>query len=368
MEVLKNSEKFSVFRIKQKNKKEVVIKIAHKNPKKILREIKLLKKLCLLSKFFKSRIPKIINSGIIKRGPSKNKGYYKQNYIKGFTFSQIIQNKKISKNNLNFLLKNLLDQFVFITRDTKQISKKNNSLKYIKNLIKIELVKLRKKNLLLNVVKSKNIYIEGKKYNNIKFYLDNILNSRIIKNLNNHKFLAEIGHWNFHGGNIIFPTKKNYKKFHLIDPDATWKFNDPFFSLSRFIYTFPHDTMENDKYSISSNNFKLGSDQKKINFKIKNLWRKNVQNNYIIAFGKFYSQNFKNNPLFKALTDEEYLRYNLTLILCFMRGINSNYEQKINFLNKKSSIFQNKSIYLYLLTLINLRNFKNFINYKYDEK
>ena len=46
-----------------------------------------------------------------------------------------------------------------------------------------------------------------------------------------------------------------------------------------------------------------------------------------------------------SLTDEEYLRYNLTLILCFMRGINSNYEQKINFLNKKSSIFQNKSIY-----------------------
>ena len=34
MEVLKNSEKFSVFRIKQKNKKEVVVKIAHKNPKK----------------------------------------------------------------------------------------------------------------------------------------------------------------------------------------------------------------------------------------------------------------------------------------------------------------------------------------------
>ena len=263
MEVLKNSEKFSVFKIREKNK-NIILKIAHKDPKKILREVKLLKKLSISSNFYKSKIPKMINFGLVKKGLSKNKGFYKQDFINGFTFSQIIQKQKISKKNLNLLVKTLI---------------------------------------------------------------------------------------------------KKFGKFHLIDPDATWNFNDPFFSLSRFIYTFPHDTMEFDKYVIYSENFIPGNNKDKMNFKCKILWKKEVLYKYNVAFNKFFHKNFKINPLFKNLSELEFLRYNLTIILCFIRGINSNYEQKINFLNKTSSIFQNKSIYLYLLTL---RRLKNFLDNKYD--
>ena len=365
MEVLKNSEKFSVFKIREKNK-NIILKIAHKDPKKILREVKLLKKLSISSNFYKSKIPKMINFGLVKKGLSKNKGFYKQDFINGFTFSQIIQKQKISKKNLNLLVKTLINKFLLITREKKLISKRKNSLTQIKKLIKTEFSKIKNKGLLLNLINSKIINIDGEEYKNIRFYLEYIFNSRKLKKLNNCQFLAEIGHWNFHGGNIIFPPNKKFGKFHLIDPDATWNFNDPFFSLSRFIYTFPHDTMEFDKYVIYSENFRPGNNKDKMNFKCKILWKKEVLYKYNVAFNKFFHKNFKINPLFKNLSELEFLRYNLTIILCFIRGINSNYEQKINFLNKKSSIFQNKSIYLYLLTLRRLKSFKNFLDNKYD--
>ncbi|MFL2883476.1 MAG: hypothetical protein ACJZ69_04275 [Pelagibacteraceae bacterium] len=365
MEVLKNSEKFSVFKIREKNK-NIILKIAHKDPKKILREVKLLKKLSSSSIFFKSKIPKIINFGLVKKGLSKNKGFYKQDFIKGLTFSQIIQTQKISKKNLGLLIKTLINQFLLITREKKLISKKKNSLNYIKKTIRFEFNKIKKRRLLLNLINSKIITIDGEEYKDIKFYLEGILNSRVLKKLINHHFLAEIGHWNFHGGNIIFPSNKKFGKFHLIDPDATWNFNDPFFSLSRFIYTYPHDTMEFDKYSIYSENFRPGNNKDEMNFKCKILWKKEILRKYNVAFNKFFAKDLKANPLFKNLNELEFLRYNLTIILCFIRGINSNYEQKINFLNKKSSIFQNKSIYLYLLTLKRLKSFKNFLDKKYE--
>ena len=88
-----------------------------------------------------------------------------------------------------------------------------------------------------------------------------------------------------------------------------------------------------------------------------------ITKKYKDVFSQFYSKNFMKNILFDNLNRVEYLRFNLTLILCFIRGVNSNFESKINFLDKKTSVFQNKSIYLYLLSLIMLERFIKHINY-----
>ena len=60
MKILKNSEKFSVFRVKNKKKKFFILKIANKNPEKIFKEIELIKKLCESSIFFKQTMPKTL--------------------------------------------------------------------------------------------------------------------------------------------------------------------------------------------------------------------------------------------------------------------------------------------------------------------
>ena len=72
-----------MFKTTDKNNKNIILKIANKNPRKILREIKLIKILCSSSKFFKNSIPDILEHGYFKKGLFKNKGYYKQKYIPG---------------------------------------------------------------------------------------------------------------------------------------------------------------------------------------------------------------------------------------------------------------------------------------------
>ena len=155
-------------------------------------------------------------------------------------------------------------------------------------MIHNEYKKISNKHLIVNFEKSKNIYINNKIYKNISFYLKNLFKEKKIKKLDSNSFfLSKLGHWNFHGGNIIFPKTKNYKKFYIIDPDATWNLNDPLFSLARFIYTFPHDTMEYNKYFISSPSFQNLSKKNNLEFKIKNLWKKNTYKNYKLIFSQF---------------------------------------------------------------------------------
>ena len=356
MKILKNSEKFSVFRVKNKKKKFFILKIANKNPEKIFKEIELIKKLCESSIFFKQTMPKTLDYGYFKKGLFKSKGFYKQEYISGLTFSQLMKKKNFSKKESKLILKPLLKKFIDVARDSK-IEKKKKSFSVINKLISKEYKKFSNKYLFSNLEKSKNIYINGKKYKNINFYLKKIFKNKKIKKLYNAtSFLSKLGHWNFHGGNIIFPNTKNYKKFYLIDPDATWSLNDPFFSLARFIYTYPHDTMEYNKYFISSDDLKK---KNKLNFQIGSLWKKNILKNYKLVFSQLDTKSLKNNLLLNQLNKEECIRLNLSLILCFIRGINSNFEEKINFLNNKNLKFQNKGIYLYLLTILKLENFSN---------
>ena len=363
MKILKNSEKFSVFKIKDRRYKNVVVKIALKDPKKIFREIQLIKKLTNSSSFFKKCTPLIFEHGYYKKGLFKNKGFYKQQFIPGPTLSQIIQQKKISKKKLNYILKILIKNFLIPIRNSK-FTKTNKQIQFIYGLLTNEYKKITSRHLLLNFEKSKKIHINGKSYNNIKFYLNKIFRSKTIKRLEKESsFLSSLGHWNFHGGNIIFPNKKNYNKFYIIDPDATWNLNDPFFSLARFIYTYPHDTMEYNKYSIYSDTFKKTNKNNRINFRTNILWKKTIDKKYKNVFSQFYSKSLKKNILLKSLNKNEYLRFNLSLILCFIRGINSNFEPRINFIDKKTLVFQNKSIYLYLLSLVMLERFVKHLDF-----
>ena len=348
IKVFKNSEKFFVFRSKE-NKRFKVYKIAHKNPKKIKQEVQLLKKLIVKSKILKDKIPKILKHGTIKKGIHSKKGFYILDYIKGFTFTEIVKKNLCTLENFNRINKIIFQIFLKITKEdleTKKVKTKIN----IKTLILNEFKKIKKRDLMKRFCEQKKIKIDNIEYKNIGSYLSEIFNSYSYKKTYEKKsYMSSLGHWNFHGGNIIFSNvKKNYKNFYLIDPDATWKINDPFFSVARFIYTYIHDTIENKKYHIETKTFKeIGAE--KNNFKTKILWSSNIKKKYESNFSEYLS--FRNKKNLKFLDKNEQTRLNMCLILCLLRGINSNFEPKIQILDEKGTKFKNNSIYIFFCLL-----------------
>ena len=228
-----------------------------------------------------------------------------------------------------------------------------------------ELEKMKKKNLIFKFLKQKKLKIDDSVYNNIDFYLRKIFKSKPFSNLDEQKnFLSKIGHWNFHGGNIIFPTIKKFKNFYLIDTDATWKINDPFFSLARFVYTYPHDTIENNKYYIFSKSFK-NINYSKANFKIIIRWNEKVKKNYVKNFSKFYNLK-KKNIYFNSLNRCEIFRLKISLILCLLRGINTNSQNEIKFIDNQCNKFQNHGVFLLLILIKYLKSLNNNIHEEYE--
>ncbi len=363
IKVFKNSEKFFVFRCKQNNKYKV-FKIAHKNPNKIMQEVRLLKKLINSSKILDTKIPKILKHGLIKKGIHAKKGYYVIDYVKGFTLTEIIKKNLCTHDLLNKIHNCTFQNFLQILREKKK-QKKNilNSSLNIKKLILIELVKIKKKDILRRINDQKKIKIDDLEYHNLNYYLNIILNSETFKKIYKSNFyLSNIGHWNFHGGNIIYPDiNKNIKTFYLIDPDATWKINDPFFSIARYVYTYVHDTIENKKYYIVSKSYKNLKSVKHA-FKTKIIWSSIIKKRYENNFSEFFI--LKDKKKLNLLNENEKFRLKICILLCLLRGINSNFEKKIQIIDDKGIKFKNNSIYILLTLLKFLKTFTNEISKK----
>lgn len=360
MQILKNSEKYTVFKVSNL-KKTFVLKVSNRSPNKILREVRHIQKLKNSSEFLKKKIPTIISYGKVKRGINKHRGYYKMEFVKGPTLSDIFQKNLLNKN----LKQKLFDKLsiTLISETRKSSLTKKNSFNKLKHLINSEYKKILDKDIYKNLLNRKKILINNRICLNISSCLEIILKSKKIKDLGkNYKYISTNNHWNYHGGNIIIP-KCKVQNLKIIDPDSSWKFNDPFFSLARLVYTFPHDTMEYDKYYLISPDFLRKNRKKPISFQIKYKWKQNIKKNYELIFKNFFENFNKKNTFKEKLNYEEFLRFNISLILCFLRGINANHEPKINFLLDKSNNFQNKGLYLYLFFLIYLNNFtKALIN------
>ena len=363
MDILKNSEKYTVFKITKK-KKNLILKVSNRSPSKILREIHHIKKLKKSSKFFSKKIPQITKYGKIEKGINKNKGFYEMIFDKGPTLSDIFKKNLFKKEKRVKIFEDLSNTLIKEIRGAKHLKlKKKSSFKLFKKLLEVEYKKILEKDIFKNLLRRKKILINNNYFLNIDNCLKQILNSKQIKSVSiNYNYICKNNHWNFHGGNIIYPTNKT-NNFYIIDPDSSWNYNDPFFSIARLIYTFPHDTMEYDKYYLQSEDFIRKNRKKPISFKIQYNWNKKIYNNYVHVFKNFFSYFDKKNPFFKKLNKTEFLRFNLSLILCFLRGINANHQPKINFLEQKSNNFQNKGLYIYLFFLIYLNKFtKKLIN------
>ena len=60
---------------------------------------------------------------------------------------------------------------------------------------------------------------------------------------------------------------------------------------------------------------------------------------------------FNTKLISKKINRFEKFRFNLSYLLCLLRGINANYEEKIVFLKNNSKLLQNNGIFFSLLAI-----------------
>ena len=101
--------------------------------------------------------------------------------------------------------------------------------------------------------------------------------------------------------------------------------------------------LKKKNYYIKSNIFDLKNTDKNFYFNSQILWSKEVD--------KVYKKMFDINLIKKKINKFEKLRFNLSYLLCLMRGINSNYEEKITFFKNKNNLLQNNGIFFSLLAI-----------------
>ena len=213
-----------------------------------------------------------------------------------------------------------------------------------RKLLMMEFQNLIKRPHLYFISSDLNLKIGNKYYNKLENSLNKIFSKKNFIDLDKQdKFLVDMGHFNFHGENILISDFKTLDKFKLIDPDTRWKILDPMFSMARYFYTYSHDTAEKKNYYIKSNIFDLNSNNQNFYFNTKVLWSNRVD--------KVYKKMFDINLMKKKMNRFEKLRFNLSYLLCLLRGINANYEEKITFFKNKNNLLQNNGIFFSLLAI-----------------
>lgn len=325
-------------------KDSYILKIAQRGNAFLQKEYETLLRLKKFSKIYNLYIPEIYSNKKIKSTNLKNKFHFLQRWHSGLTLSRLIQEKKIKLNKAKETSEILIDILFAITREDLKNCVNEKPSELFRKLIMIEFQNLIKRPHLNFITSKTNLKIENKYYQKLENSLDKIFSKKVFLDLDNQdRFLVDMGHFNFHGENILISDLKTLNKFKLIDPDTRWKILDPMFSMARYFYTYLHDTAEKKNYYIKSNIFELGCKNKNFCFNTKILWPNKVST--------VYKKMFDVNLIKKRVNQVEKLRFNLSYLLCLLRGINANYEEKITFFKNKNEYLQNNGIFFSLLAI-----------------
>ena len=343
-EVIKSSDSNLIMSVKD-GKKSSILKIAQRGNSSLQREQDIILKLKKVSKIYNNIIPEIYLNKKIENPYLKDRFYYFQEYCPGSTLSSLIQNNKIKYRKAKGVSEEIVSKFISITKEDLKNCVNEKPSEVFQKLLMTEFESIIKRPHLKFLSSTLNLKIGNKLYNKLGNSLNSIFSKKNFINLDEeNKFLVDLGHFNFHGENILISDIKQPGKFKLIDPDTRWKVLDPMFSLARYFYTYWHDTAEKKKYYVKCNIYDFEKKDKNLSFNTKVLWSKNVND----VYKKMFDINLIKNKLSKV----DKLRFNLSYLLCLMRGVNANYEEKINFHNCKNNIFQNNGILFALLTII----------------
>ena len=97
-------------------------------------------------------------------------------------------------------------------------------------------------------------------------------------------------------------------------------------------------------------------------FQTKIIWPSVIKKKYENNFSEFFT--LKDKKKLNLLNENEKFRLKICILLCLLRGINSNFEKRIQIIDDKGIKFKNNSIYIFLTLLKFLKTFANEIKKK----
>ncbi len=350
IKILKSSDKYLIFACDDPANGRCVYKIAQQGNDKLNKEVERLLVLKARARKIASHLPPIYDHGVFTHGAHRGKSYYKQAHVVGTTFSQYVQHTLTAGDTLDGLFSHLFGALAEIALDDVDAQCAERPVATLRRALLAEYERLSRRPHIVSLLHSEGIVINGRHHPPLSTSLDRILALPAFLDLDAAPpFLATIGHWNFHGDNVLLVDPARSQEFFLIDPDVTWDVADPLFSVARFLYTFLHDTADNGQYALQTDLFARFEDRLP-EFRVTLLWPDVVAQNYRRLFTAFYDCRDASiaMPGIGVLDAEQYFRLQIALLLCLMRGVNANYEQDIQFLDGRIDAFRNKGIFLML--------------------
>ena len=363
--ILKSSSKYLIGICENKSNEKYVLKIANVNNDKITKEVDIINKLKAQGPFMGKRLAGILDSGKLLKGYHSGKGYYLCELMSGETLSHTFQKPTQSEKSLLGIFKavgNELSNYVVNQECDEKYAETSLDILKAKITGTLTAVNSFKHTKYLNNFSS--IKINGEAVESLDTLIEEILQSPKIEELNKiGSFTASLGHWNFHGDNILIEDSSKPENFRMIDPDVSMDENDPFFSLARFFYTFPHDSSDYEQYLIESNILEPDQDEE-VYFNIRYLWPETVSNQYRNIFSMI--EPGKTSELVKyipVLDDKNYqLRLWINYLYCLIRGVKANYEDTIVIPMNDVNLLRNKGVYLYIQSILFAKKFKDYLN------
>lgn len=329
--ILKSNEKHFIIKVK-KNNSYVVKKYALVNAKNLKEETKRIKFLRSNSKSYYKYHVNVTNNQDGKLLNLTNKNFYEMPFTNGKTFSSVISNKNYNIKDKSRLFNFLYSKLFDLSKDQTKIEKNNLQMSWIK---RYELTLNEIGNIpFVGELLDNNLIINDIKYEAARNKMNKIFEygKKSFQPLNK-------SHANFHGENIILTDYPVNYNFLIIDPDIKVKNVDCFFSLSRFLYTYIHDTVVKNKYNLF-----LCFDKKSLPFFIVNLkWNKEQISSLSLIEKKILSliNNFKSNTNIQRIIK--------SYLLCLLIGITSNNNgNKFTRVNSNKYKINSNSIFIVL--------------------
>lgn len=334
--ILKKNEKFFIANVKSDDQsRKLVIKVELAGSSKLRNEIERIQGLKTLSTFYQEKLPTIAYAGVFSAGLLAGHDYYVMERLLGEPIANtaIHADASILVNDAN------LEIFDELAENVHQIEKHTDFLPRsdLFDALLDDITRLSNLPMVGNLLKSHYHCIGGTEYRNFLGSPKDLIGLleetfRAVKFRNGSNL-----HNNYHGGNII--VSSGLDNYRLIDPDVSVTNCDTTFGLARFLYTDVHEQCEHNLYLIDSIE---KSDE---------------------AYGRFDLKEASEglSPPFEALkivdnifnrlpNEETTIRLKLSLLRSLIRGIFANHETHIT--NESSKGFSNKSVFLYLNTLI----------------
>lgn len=349
--ILKSSDKFLVFACDDEAHGRCVYKIAQRDNDVLHREVATLLALKERSARIAPHLPAVYEYGTFPHGAYGGQAYYKQAHIDGRTFSQCIQHTLTADATVDALFPPLMRSLVEIALDDVGMRWSERATDTLRRVVLDEYEQLSRRPHIAPLSRADGLVVNGRHHPPLRASVDVILASPAFAALDAAApFLATLGHWNFHGDNVLL-TGGDHAGFGLIDPDVTWTVADPLLSVARFLYTFPHDTADYRQYVLQTD-FLTALDDALPEVQVTLLWPEAVAQSYRRLFGPFFAcaDEAGGAPADRLLTTEQRFRLRLALLLCLLRGINANYEDEIEFFDRRIDAFRNKSVFLFLRT------------------